>query len=164
MFSTKRGNQRQITIAKYCKKACTIISCYVGFFFVWSEEMCSFLFFKYQLLLVLLHFCIFNYYLYFWPDIVFWIPLRKTVGDWVPFLGMLGLLQAVLWCTMMWSETHVQQVSRRFANLSYIVWIVSTCMMYFYTSSFTCTYSSKSGLLFYRIQYLNFGRNILLQK
>lgn len=70
-------------------------------------------------------------------------PPRKTVGDWVPFLGVLGLLQAVLWCAMMWSESHVQQVSRRFANLSYIVWIVSTLYVIIYVNAM------KSGSLFY---------------
>ncbi|XP_052690321.1 phosphatidylinositol-glycan biosynthesis class W protein-like isoform X1 [Crassostrea angulata] len=73
---------------------------------------------------------------------------RKTVGDWVPFLGVLGLLQAVLWCTMMWSETHVQQVSRRFANLSYIVWILALSVFLLFLLLLIDLFSHNQSFIF----------------
>nr|XP_022314541.1 phosphatidylinositol-glycan biosynthesis class W protein-like isoform X2 [Crassostrea virginica] len=71
---------------------------------------------------------------------------RKTVRDWLSFAGVLCLLQAVLWCVMMWTEIHVQQVSRRFANLAYVVWIVM-CVCYQLSTTMDCctSYSPMSS-------------------
>lgn len=115
--------------------------------------MCPFPLFMYHTYILL-----YMFVCYFWP-FFFWTPPRKTVGDWVPFLGVLGLLQAVLWCAMMWSESHVQQVSRRFANLSYIVWIVSTLYVIIYIPV-NAIKSLKSGLLFYDSVFELWGRKI----
>lgn len=112
--------------------------------------MCPFPLFMYHTYILL-----YMFMHYFWPGF-FWTPPRKTVGDWVPFLGVLGLLQAVLWCAMMWSESHVQQVSRRFANLSYTVWIVSTLYFIIYVNAM------KSGLLFYDSVFELWKKNLIL--
>lgn len=73
---------------------------------------------------------------------------RKTVGDWLPFLGVLGLLQTILWCAMVWSETHVQLVSRRFANLSYVIWILALSVLLLFLLLLVDLYSQYQSFIF----------------
>ncbi|KAK3091531.1 hypothetical protein FSP39_020555 [Pinctada imbricata] len=54
---------------------------------------------------------------------------RNTMSDMLSLLKPLSVLQIILWVGVLFTDTHVEPVSRRFANLSYILWILALSSM-----------------------------------
>lgn len=53
-------------------------------------------------------------------------PCRTTVGDWLDCLFKLCLLNTMLWVISGLVDAIDEPVSRRLANLPYVLWMVST--------------------------------------
>ncbi len=49
----------------------------------------------------------------------------------IPLLLQLVAIDTVLWLLTYWSDVHVDRISRRFVNLSYMLWIVSPRLLWF---------------------------------
>ena len=49
---------------------------------------------------------------------------RKTVAEFYPVVGFLGVGVVLLWTLTSVCEAYVQPVSRRMANLSFVLWLV----------------------------------------
>ena len=55
---------------------------------------------------------------------------RKTVAEFYPVVVFLGVGVVLLWTLTSVCEVHVQPVSRRMANLPFILWLVRNPLAY----------------------------------
>ncbi|XP_061182182.1 phosphatidylinositol-glycan biosynthesis class W protein-like [Saccostrea echinata] len=77
---------------------------------------------------------------------------RKTIRDWMQFALVLCFLQAVFWCVMIWSEIHIQEVSRRFANFAYVTWIMALSVFLLFLLLMTDLFSYFQSFTFSEIK------------
>ena len=53
---------------------------------------------------------------------------RKKLRDWLRAVSVLIAVQSLFWLLLKFSEVGIDNVSRRMANLSYILWMVGTAV------------------------------------
>ena len=71
-------------------------------------------------------------------NLLLWLPRyllfcvlpRRTLREFIPVVLSMVLLDAFFWVLTSRCGTHIEPISRRFANLSYILWMVSAGILW----------------------------------
>ena len=85
-------------------------------------------------------------YVHCFCECVYFVLVRASLKELVPLLLHVVVLDAVLWVLTSCSDAYVEPISRRFANLSYILWMVSrpSASQCVYHTSGTLSLTSRS--------------------
>lgn len=80
-------------------------------------------------------------------NILCFILVRHSLKGLVPVLLQVTVLDAMFWLLTLCSDAYIEPISRRFVNLSYILWMVShgQCMCMYNTIMTPLTHSLAVG-------------------